>query len=281
MMKKKTGIILLLIILTICTLCALVYFALFSRFILVQDEAWNMIMPKSYYVRLRCQLVKSGYRLKVITIAQDDVFEKEYLNDLFERLDNGGFVLASPVITSAVLSNEINLSKSFEKTTILGIGNNNDNGYFDTVLISNSRDGWSSAASESVQSTDTVAIIYNDLSANEARLISETLGTLNYVKLNVDDYGNFAKTELNSKLNDSKVSVVLCPFVENISEYCDGLNSQKWIIDYRFVPAVNKKNLKGYVYPEIYLSIKSYLNGALFQELPKLGVLQYGYKAVK
>lgn len=281
MMKKKNAFILLISILALLAILTMVYFALFTRFTIVQDESWKLVMPKAAYHQLRLKLIKNSCRLNVVTIGSDDVYDNEYLTSIFEKLDNGGFVLASPVVTASVIRNGIDLKNEFEKTTVFGIGNNNNNEFFDTVLISDPTEGWAMAAASSIKNTDKVALLYNDASLREVSFISKALTGVNYKKYNVDDYGNLGRIEIVKSLSESNINVVVCSFVDNMNEYFNEQTTQKWIVDYRFASAIRKDYLLGFVYPDIYSSLSSYLKQSIIQNNPNLGVLQYGYRKVK
>ena len=69
-----------------------------------------------------------------------------------------------------------------------------------------------------------------------------------------DDF--LAKPVEPKKMDELSVSVSMCPYDRRLSDFFKAPGKLCWVVDYRFVPVVPKKQLYGMVVPDLSKALK-------------------------
>lgn len=264
-MKVKPGLLLFGIIFALVLIALVVYFAAFPKVTLVRDESWNLVMPKGSDFELAKKFLHEGKRLRAVTFSQTELEEPDFIETEMKKLDTGGIILASPVVTAAVNTCDIDI-KNLMQTEIIGMGINSE--YFDSVLISDTLPAWVSAAKIAAKAEDKVAVIYDSNSIVEAKLVYENIGSENIYKYNKDEYGEMYETEIKNTLTQDEITLVFCPPIDGMYNIVKKGINQNWIVDYRYSLVIPEENLMGVICPDVYNSLKD-------------GKLEYEYRSFK
>lgn len=260
-MRLKTWQIILIAALLLIGIPLIVYFGVFDTFTVVQDTSWQMLIPKGTYMELRRQLISDKYRLRVKTIDSFDVGDGEYLVTFLQKLDTGGIIFTTPVVTSVFYSYNLNIKDELINSKVYGISTVNDKQYLDHLFYSDSASAWVDAAKSAVSETEKIAFIYSNQTQREAQAVFDELGSEHVEPFDRDEHNSLFVSDIRLSLNEKNLNVILCPYVENLFTFFrEIIKGEQWITDYRFADVIPKENYKGCVAPDIYSSVKEYLN---------------------
>lgn len=277
-MKIKAKILIPIVILFVVSIMALVYFTSFSNLVIVQDQSWPLVLPKGTYLRLRINLIKERYRLSVVNVEQQTIWEPGYLEDSLLKQDRPSVLFLTPVVSAAVNEYNIDLKEEMQNAEVIGIGK--DKGYFDYTLKSNDLTAWANAAKIAVGQDDVAAIIYNGDTVSQATVIFNNLDPEKAFRYNSLEYGNLMRLEIPKLFEQDKVTIVLTPGFEGMTDLFEN-NTVKWVTDYRYSHVVPYSFLAGVVAPDIFSSIKDIISNKVTFEPEQGGDLQYEFRAVR
>lgn len=247
-------------------------------FVFLDDPAMSLVLPGKCYEEFKKGICGLGFRFEKITLNRE-FFNKEQWQENLDSILNGvTFVMASPLITATLESENYNFGERLPKIKSYGISYD-ENNCFDMILSSDVHGGWLEAE-KAVDPDEKIAVLYeDDRFSKTSQSISENHGTGSVLEKKVEISSVLSASNILKEFEELGIGIVMCPFVRSPEYYFKEENSLKWIVDYRFVLNVPQENLYGVVYPDFFNSVLPYLG--VEREVLKLmsGTLNYGFTA--
>lgn len=232
-------------------LCA-VYFFVLDSFLFIMDSSWTQVTTLDQTLSFAKELLlKERLRLKVVELDQNAALSS-FMIQLTIQTESPKVALLSPVITAVLEEQRFDVASVFPSTVVMGMGSKGHN-YVDVLLVSDDISGWKIASKEILNETKTsarnFALVYSSTVKDVAQAIVDEAGAKNVTQYEKSSASSLFYKNTIADMDKLGLTIVLCPYVEDFYDFFQSPNTLSWVVDYRFAPAVPKKNLLGRVRP--------------------------------
>ena len=265
-------------ILALAIVLTLVYFLAFRTLTIVSDSAFSLVLPKATMRSIRTTMAAKGIRVRTEVLTVNDFDDKDTFVSRIEKV-KGSYVLLSPVSSAFAASKRINVSQILEDSTVIAMYGEKSS-LFDCTLVSDEKSGWVEAAqklsSDFEKTASNVSLIYEN---GKVPYIQDIKSFFPESRLSVfEDNGQsklFASETL-KKTDELSIVVSMCPYYSRLGDFFKNPGSLCWVVDYRFVPVVPKKQLYGMVVPDLSQALKEAIKTEKGSESEI--TVEYGYE---
>ncbi|MDD4081977.1 MAG: hypothetical protein PHD05_01185 [Sphaerochaetaceae bacterium] len=153
-------------------------------------------------------------------------------------------VLMSPLVTYCV--SDIGFQTKAEEAVFIGITTNKENSFFDFYLTYSAADGWNYVRRFIEGKGYNPFFIYNEATIKQKDAFENELeGEIPALKL--ESFGNRFISQVKIQISENGYDLIICPYLEDVSEFFDGNQQTLWIVDSLLKDAISKNCLLGYL----------------------------------
>ncbi len=246
----------------VALVCTMVYFLAFRTFTVLSDSAFSTVLPKAELRRLGLSLALKGIRLKVDAL-EDAAFldEQTFLQRIGK--EKGSWVLLSPACSAFCVSNGISAVTALPESVVIAMYANPDTELFDCTLVSSDLSGWIAACdavSEEMQRTSSnCALIYELDGFRYAKELEQRFAAGRLSVFVDDGESRIFVSDTASELDRQNIVLALSPYEGRLHDFFSKPGTVRWVVDYRFAPAVPESQLYGVVTPDLESAIETAL----------------------
>jgi len=211
--------------------------------------------PKFYYlyedgsqlqnVSFNMFCMKHNYRLIRVELSNEILLDKNELEKRIKEVSQkGSAVLMSPLVSFCV--SEIGFQTQDDEAVFIAMGSKKEKPSFDFYLTYSAADGWGSARRFIEGKDYNPLFIYNESTQKQKDAFeSELKGEIPSLKL--ESFGNRFISQVKLQITEQKYDLIICPYLEDVSEFFEGNQKVFWIVDGLLKNAINEKYLLAFL----------------------------------
>jgi len=189
--------------------------------------------------------LKHNYRLNSLKISNEILLDDNKLEKKINEISKkGSAVLMSPLVSYRVST--IGFETRDEEAVFIAVGAKTENPSFDFYLKYTAGDGWNYVRRFIEEKNYNPLFIYND-DTLEQKDAFENEFDREIPSLKLESFGNRFVSQVKLQISEQNYDLIICPYLEDISEFFDGNQKAMWIVDGLLKNSVHADYLLGYL----------------------------------